>query len=189
MAKRALLLLALMCVAVTPAFAGDNFGDQKAAVDAKLGQLHAKIARAHVQESHLTAQIGSLTTQIHTLEHRVGDVSAQLASLQSDLSLHQRRLDKLNQLYKLQTIRFRDLQHEYKLAVRRLNLRLVDIYKQNEPTTIDVLLAARSFTDVIDQLGYLGLIAAQDKKVAAQVGTAKHQVKVQRARTTRIVRG
>jgi murein DD-endopeptidase MepM/ murein hydrolase activator NlpD len=189
MAKRALLLLALMCVAVTPAFAGDNYGDQKAAVDAKLGQLHSKIAQAQAKESHLTAQIGSLTTQIHTLEHRVGDVSAQLASLQSDLSLHQRRHGKLNQLYKLQTTRFRYLRHEYKLAVKRLDLRLVEIYKQNEPTTVDVLLAARSFSDVIDQLGYLGLIAAQDKKVAAQVGTAKHRVKVQRARTTKVRHG
>jgi murein DD-endopeptidase MepM/ murein hydrolase activator NlpD len=189
MAKRALLLLALMSVAVTPAFAGDNYGDQKAAVDAKLGQLHSKIAQARAKESHLTTQIGSLTTQIHTLEHRVGDVSAQLPSLQSDLSLHQRRLGKLNQLYKLQTARFRYLRHEYKLAVKRLDLRLVEIYKQNEPTTVDVLLAARSFTDVIDQLGYFGLIAAQDKKVAAQVGTAKHQVKVQRARTTKVRHG
>jgi murein DD-endopeptidase MepM/ murein hydrolase activator NlpD len=189
MAKRALLLLALMCVAVTPAFAGDNYGDQKAAVDAKLGQLHSKIARAQATESHLSAQIGSLTTQIHTLEHRVGDVSAQLASLQSDLALHQRRLDKLNQLFKLQTIRYRYLRREYKLAVQRLNLRLVDIYKQNEPTTVDVLLAARSFTDVVDQLQYLGLIAAQDKQVAAQVRTAKHQVKAQRARTTKVRHG
>jgi murein DD-endopeptidase MepM/ murein hydrolase activator NlpD len=38
---------------------------------------------------------------------------------------------------------------------------------------------------VIDQLNYLGLIAAQDKKVAGQVATAKHQVKVQRAQTTK----
>jgi peptidoglycan hydrolase CwlO-like protein len=177
MAKRALLLLALMCAAVAPAFAGDNYGDQKAAVDARLGQLHAKIARAQAKESRLSSQIGSLTTQIHTLEQRVGDVSAQLASLQSDLALHQRRLDKLNQLYKLQTIRFRYLRHEYKLAVKRLNIRIVEIYKQNQPTTIDVLLAARSFNDVVDQLNYLGLIAAQDKKVAAQVGSAKRQVK------------
>src|SRR5205823_13202166 len=107
MAKRALLLLALMSVAVAPAFAGDNYGDQKAAIDAKLGQLHTKIARAQAKESRLTTQIGGLTTQIHTLEHRVGDVSAQLASLQSDLALHQRRLDKLNQLYRLQTTRYR----------------------------------------------------------------------------------
>jgi murein DD-endopeptidase MepM/ murein hydrolase activator NlpD len=190
MAKHALLLLALMCAVAAPAaLAGDNYGDQKASVDAKLGQLHAKIARAQAQESQLSAQIGGLTTQIRTLEHRVGNVSARLASLQSDLSLHQRRLDKLNQLYKLQTIRFRYLRHEYKLSVQRLDLRLVDIYKQNEPTTVDVLLAARSFSDVIDQLDYLGLIAAQDKRVARQVATAKHQITVQRARTTTIRHG
>jgi murein DD-endopeptidase MepM/ murein hydrolase activator NlpD len=189
MAKRALLLLALMCVAAAPAFAGGNPGDQKAVVDAKLGALHAKIARAQAKESHLSAQIGSLTTQIHGLEHQVGDVSARLTSLQSDLSLHEQRLRKLNELYRLQTIRYRYLQHEYKLSVQRLNLRLVEIYKQNEPTTVDVLLAARSFSAVIDQLNYLGLIASQDKKVARQVATAKHQIKVQRTRTTKFRRG
>ena len=51
--------------------------------------------------------------------------------------------------------------------MRRLNLRLIDIYKQDEPTTVDVLLAAQSFNDVLDQLDYLGAIAKQDKTVAA----------------------
>jgi murein DD-endopeptidase MepM/ murein hydrolase activator NlpD len=190
MAKHALLLLALVCAVAAPAaLAGDNYGDQKASVDAELGNLHAKIARAQAQESRLSTQIGGLTTQIHTLERQVGDVSTRLASLTSDLALHQRRLDKLNQLYKLQTTRFRYLRHEYKLAVQRLNLRLVDIYKQNEPTTVDVILAARSFTDVIDQLDYLGAIASQDKSVAEQVATAKHQITVQRKRTKKMRRG
>jgi len=188
MAKRLVALLALVLALAAPALAGDNYGDQKAAVDAKLAQLHAKIASAHAKEATLSSQIGGLTSQIHSLEQRVGDVSSQLVSLQSDLALHQRRLDKLDQLFHLQTIRFRDLQHEYKLAVQRLNLRLVDIYKQNEPTTVDVLLAARNFNDVLDQLDYLGAIAAQDKKVAGQVATAKRQVKVARQKTTHVRR-
>jgi murein DD-endopeptidase MepM/ murein hydrolase activator NlpD len=188
MAKRLVPLLVVVLALAAPALAGDNFGDQKAAVDAKLAQLHAKIARAHEKEAALSSQIGGLTNQIHSLEQKVGDVSSQLASLQSDLALHQRRLDKLNQLFHLQTIRFRDLQHQYKLAVRRLNLRLVDIYKQNEPTTVDILLAARSFNDVLDQLDYLGAIAAQDKRVAGQVATAKRQVKVARQKTTKVRR-
>ncbi len=186
MAKRLLLLLALGLVLAAPAGAGDNFGDQKAAVDAKLATLHAKIARAQAKESALTTQIGSLTSQIKTLEVQVGDVSSKLATLQSDLALHQRRLDKLNQLFHLQTIRYRYLKHEYKLALRRLNLRLIDIYKQDEPTTVDVLLAARSFNDVLDQLDYLGAIAKQDKTVAGQVATAKRQIKRQRAATTKV---
>jgi peptidoglycan hydrolase CwlO-like protein len=186
MAKRLLLLLALGLALAAPALAGDNPGDQKAAVDAKLAALHAKIAQAQAKESALSSQIGSLTSQIKTLEVKVGDVSSKLGTLQSDLALHQRRLDKLDQLYHLQTIRYRYLRHEYKLALRRLNLRLIDIYKQDEPTTIDVLLAARNFNDVLDQLDYLGAIAAQDKKVAAQVATAKLQIKRQRAATTKV---
>jgi murein DD-endopeptidase MepM/ murein hydrolase activator NlpD len=188
MARRLLLLLALGLVLAAPAVAGDNFGDQKAAVDAKLATLHAKIAKAQAKESALSTQIGSLTSQIKTLEVKVGDVSSKLATLQSDLALHQRRLDKLNQLFHLQTIRYRYLKHEYTLALRRLNLRLIDIYKQDEPTTVDVLLAARNFDDVLDQLDYLGAIASQDKKVAAQVATAKRQIKRQRAATTKVRR-
>jgi murein DD-endopeptidase MepM/ murein hydrolase activator NlpD len=188
MAKGLLLLLALGLALAAPALAGDNFGDQKAAVDAKLSTLHAKIARAQAKESALSTQIGGLTSQIKTLEVKVGDVSSQLATLQSDLALHQKRLDKLNQLFRLQTIRYRYLKHEYKLALRRLNLRLIDIYKQDEPTTVDILLAARNFNDVLDQLDYLGAIAKQDKTVAAQVATAKRQIKRQRAATTKVRR-
>jgi murein DD-endopeptidase MepM/ murein hydrolase activator NlpD len=189
MAKRLLLLLALGSALAAPALAGDGLGDQKAAVDAKLAGLHAKIARSQAKESRLESQIGSLTSEIKSLQQRVGDVSSQLQSLQSDLALHQRRLEKLNQLYTLQTIRLRYLKHEYRLSLRRLNLRLIDIYKQSEPTAVDVLLAARSFQDVLDQLDYLGAIATQDKTVAAQVATAKLQVKVARKQTTTVRRG
>ncbi len=188
MAKRLLLLLALGLAFAAPALAGDGFGDQKAVVDAKLAALHAKIAQAQATASRLSSQIGSLTGQIKTLEVKVGDVSAKVASLQLDLALHQRRLDKLNALYRLQTIRFRYLKHEYVLAVKRLNFRLIDIYKQDEPTTVDVLLAARNFDDVLDQLDYLGAIATQDKRVAGQVATARRQINLQRAATTKVRR-
>jgi murein DD-endopeptidase MepM/ murein hydrolase activator NlpD len=188
MAARLLLVLALGMALAAPALAGDSYGDQKAAVDSKLARLHEKIAGAHAKESRLGAQIGSLTSQIKALEVRVGDVSSRLGSLQSDLALHQRRLAKLDELFRLQTIRFRYLKHEYALAVERLNLRLIDIYKQDEPTTVDILLEARNFDDVLDQLDYLGAIAAQDKQVAGAVAATKGKVRRQRAATTRVRR-
>jgi murein DD-endopeptidase MepM/ murein hydrolase activator NlpD len=187
-ARLLLVVLALGLAVAAPALAGDSYGDQKAAVDAKLARLHDKITGARAQESRLSAQIGSLTNQIRALEVKVGDVSSRLASLRSDLALHQRRLEKLNELFRLQTIRFGYLKHEYALAVKRLNLRLVDIYKQNEPTTVDIVLEARTFDDVLDQLDYLGAIAAQDKQVAGQVATAKAQVRRQRTATTKVRR-
>jgi murein DD-endopeptidase MepM/ murein hydrolase activator NlpD len=183
MAKRLLLLLALAGALATPALAGDSLGDQKAKVDAKLANVRTKIERQQAKASRLQSQIGSLTFQIKDLQQRVGDVSTRLSALQEDLALHQRRLDKLNELFRLQTIRFNTLKHEYKLSLRRLNLRLIDLYKQSEPSTVDVVLASRSFQDVLDQLDYLGAVATQDKNVAAQVATAKHQVKVARKQT------
>jgi murein DD-endopeptidase MepM/ murein hydrolase activator NlpD len=189
MARRVLLLLVLALGLAAPALAGDGLGQQKASLDAKLAAVQAKIAREHARESTLSGQIGGLTTQIHSLEARVGDVSSQLSALQADLALHQQRLAKLNELYRLQTIRFRNLRHEYTISVQRLDQRLVTIYKQNSPSTVDVLLAARSFQDVLDEFNYLGAIAAQDKKVAGQVATAKHAVMRARAKTAAVRRG
>ena len=189
MAGRVTLLLALALMLAAPALAGDGLGGQKASVDSKLGSLQGKIAASQRRASALSSQIGALTGQIHSLEGRVGDVSSRLAALQSDLALRQRRLDKLNQLFRLQTQRFHYLKHEYTLSVQRLDIRLVAIYKQEDPSTIDLLLTAKSFQDVLDQLDYLGAIANQDKRVAAAVGTAKRQVKTARAKTLAVRTG
>ena len=190
MARRLLPLLALVAaMSASSALAGSGIGDQKAAVDQRIVNLHAKIAAQHAQESHLSSQISSLTTQIHGLEQRVGDVSSKLAVLQSDLSLHQRRLTKLNELFHLQTVRFHTLQREYTLAVQRLDMRLVNIYKTGEPTAVDVVLEARSFDDVVSQLDYLGAVAKQDKKVALAVRTARRQVRTARLETRKVRQG
>jgi len=189
-ARRLLLLLAVVAaLTAAPALAGDGYGDQKAAVDAKLAHLQSKIAAQHAQESRLSSQIATLTGQIHGLELKVGDVSSKLSILQSDLSLHQRRLDKLNELFHLQTVRFHTLEREYRVSVHRLNLRLVNIYKTGQPTAIDVLLAARNFDDVLSQLDYLGAVAKQDKKVAFAVASAKRQVRVARLQTRKVRQG
>ena len=189
MGRRLLLVVALLVAVAAPALAGDNYGDQKAAVDSKLAHLHSKIAAQHAQAQQLSSQIASLTTQIHTLELKVGDVSSKLSLLQHDLSLHQERLQKLNALFHLQTIRFHTLKSEYRVAIRRLDLRLVNIYKQNEPTAVDIVLAARSFDEVLSSLDYLGAVAKQDKSVATAVAAAKHQVRLARLRTQKVQQG
>jgi murein DD-endopeptidase MepM/ murein hydrolase activator NlpD len=186
MAKRLLLLLALIAVTAAPALAGDGYSDQKAAVDAKLANLHSKIAAQRAREQALSSDIAGLTTKIRSLEQTVGDVSSKLAVLQNDLALHQERLGKLTTLFHLQTVRYRSLKHEYTLAVHRLNLRLVNMYKNNQPTAVDIVLAARSFEDVLSQLDYLGAVAKQDKSVAFAVASAKRQVRAARAQTRKV---
>jgi murein DD-endopeptidase MepM/ murein hydrolase activator NlpD len=187
MARRLAVLLILgFALVAAPAFGGDNLGQQKASLDAKLAAVQAKIAAARTRESRLNTQIGSLTTQIQVLETRVGGVSSKLSSLRADLELHQRRLNTLNRLYRLQTSRYHDLRHEYSLALIRLENRLVSIYKQPDPGTIDLVLQAKSFQDVLDEINYLGIVAKADKTIAAQVQSAKLQVAAARKHTAAI---
>jgi murein DD-endopeptidase MepM/ murein hydrolase activator NlpD len=189
MARRLVVLLTLgFALVAAPAFGGDNLGQQKASLDAQLASVQAKIAATRAHESSLDAQIGSLNDAIGKLEAQVGGVSARLSALQSDLALRERRLKALNRLFAVQTNRFHDLRHEYSLALIRLDDRLVSIYKQPEPGTIDLVLQAKSIQDVLDEIDYLGLVAKEDKTIAFQVEQAKTQVIAARKQTVQVRR-
>jgi len=182
-----MVLLLLGCALVASPALGDNgLGQKKHQLDSQLASVQAKIAQSRATEAALSKQIGGLTTQIHALEAKVGDVSTRLSALNSDLALHQRRLHALDHLFTVQTQRLHYLRHQYVLAVQRLDSRLVAIYKDPDPSTLDLVLQAKSFQDVIDELNYLGLIAKQDTVIATQVATAKKDVAMARKKTASV---
>jgi murein DD-endopeptidase MepM/ murein hydrolase activator NlpD len=174
MARRSALVL-LACLVLAAPAAGDNSG--------KLSELRAKIEAARAKESRLTSQIHDVTTEIRALEGRVGDVTKKLSVLEHDLALHQRRLDRLNELFVFETHRLNFLRREYEHVVTLLNRRLVDIYESNNPSTVEVVLNSDSFQDALETLHYLQSIARQDKQIAREVGIARDEVKRSRERT------
>ena len=191
MARRCALLLMLvlgLAAAAAPAVADNNYGPQKAALDAKLAVARAKIAQARARESRLNSQIGDLNTQISALETRVADVASRMSALQTDLALRRRRLDVLNRLYRNQTARVHVLRAVYRIAIARLDLQLVAMYKSPQPDALDLVVQAKSFQDVLDELNYLRLIARQSDAIEQQVATAKHHVALARARTVQVRR-
>lgn len=174
MARRLLPLLALVLALVLAGSAtADNIGKKKHRVDARLAQVEQQLAASKQQESRLSRQVGSLTTSIHRIELQVGGVSQRLSALNRDIALHRERLTKLDDLLHVETRRYRALRRQYRFAVNRLDERLVHIYEEPEPTTVAVLLAAKSFHDVLDEMSYMGAIAAQDNRLASEVRTAK----------------
>jgi murein DD-endopeptidase MepM/ murein hydrolase activator NlpD len=174
MARRLAVVLFAGLVLAAPA-SGDNSG--------KIGDLHDRIAAARAKEARLTSEISRVTSQIRSLERRVGDVSQRLSILEHDLSLHQRRLGKLNELFDFETERLAFLRQQYAHAVRQLNLRMIDIYETHDPTLVDVILQSSSLQDALDQLHYLSAIAKQDKRIASQVADARDEVHLARERT------
>jgi murein DD-endopeptidase MepM/ murein hydrolase activator NlpD len=177
------LLAALVAVSATPA-SGD-VSSRKQAIDARLQQVQAKIAWAKQREDVLAGQIASVNHEIRDLAAEVGVVSERLDPLERDLALHREKLDRLNDLFRLQTSRYRFYRHEYRVQLDRLGNRLVDLYESGEPSSLEILLGSKSFTDLISQAQVVDSINAQDKKIAEQVGSAKERVRAQREHTKR----
>jgi murein DD-endopeptidase MepM/ murein hydrolase activator NlpD len=181
-----LLLLGLALLVTQPALADSGYGKQKAALDAKLAAAQARIAKARVRESKLDSQIADLNGRIGSLENRVSDIAGTMSAIETDLSLRRRRLAVLGRLYRTQTARVQQLRHVYRIAVARLDLELVTIYKSPQPGALELTLQAKSFQDVLDELDYLSLFAKQDETVAQQVASAKRRVALARSDTAKV---
>jgi murein DD-endopeptidase MepM/ murein hydrolase activator NlpD len=183
MRRFALALVALLVVA-TPAF-GDDV-TKKHEVDTQISSLRSKLEAKRHTEQKLRNVVAGYTSQIRELESRVGDVSLRLQTMEADLSLHQRRLDALNELYSVQTSKFVFLKRQYKDSVDVLNRRLIDIYESDEASSLDIFLGARSMQDAVDQVQYLNEIGDQDRRIARQVALAKAEITVARAKTKKL---
>jgi murein DD-endopeptidase MepM/ murein hydrolase activator NlpD len=181
MARRIVCSLILVLLAAAPASGG--LYDRKQSIDDELSSVQSMLQEAREREASLSAEIASVTQRIQALEAEVGDVSTKLVALEADLALHQRKLDALTELYEIQTERLAFLRDQYGVAVKRLSTRLVAIYESGEPSTLDVLIDAQSFSDILDQLDYLSSIAAQDRAIVKHVTGARDHMRVLRERT------
>ena len=182
------LLGLVLALALSASASADDISQKKAAVDSQISALHGQLANQQQQEAGLRSQINDVTARIRDLEARVGDVSLRLQTLNEDLSLHRTRLDKLNRLFALQTTRFHLLERNYKLAVERLNQRLVAIYESNEDnvSTLDIVLGSESIESALDGVNYVTRIHAEDTSVARSVAQAKREIQAALTKTAKL---
>jgi murein DD-endopeptidase MepM/ murein hydrolase activator NlpD len=182
MLRRLAPCLALVLLLAAPAGA-DTIHRRKDAVDAKIARLNAEVARTRTKAKVLQRQIDGVSGEIRSLEREVGDVSIRLAPLEHELELREIRLNRLNALFQLQTGRLSFLQRQYRIALSRLNARLVAIYESDDEDTLTVVLSADSFTGFLDAFDYAKQIGEQDRLIAGSVHSARDHVREQRGRT------
>jgi murein DD-endopeptidase MepM/ murein hydrolase activator NlpD len=182
--RRLLPLLAVL-VGVSAAPASGDVTGRKQAIDARLQAVQAKLAWADRRERTLAEEISSVNGRVRDLASQVGVVSSRLGPLERDLELHREKVDRLTELFRLQTSRYRFYRREYEALLERLGNRLVDLYECGEPNSLEVLFGSKTFTDLIDQAQVADSIGTQDRKLAEQVGSAKQRVHAQREHTKR----
>jgi murein DD-endopeptidase MepM/ murein hydrolase activator NlpD len=180
--RLAIGLLALLAAA-TPAFA--DIVEKKHSIDSRIVELQGRVQATKEREAALQQEIDSVSGDIRSLEQQVGIVSDRLAPLENELELRELKLNRLNALFRVQTVRLEFLQEQHRIALGRLDRRLVAAYESDTPDELALLLSANSFSDLIDGLDYARLIVRRDREVVAEVDASKREVAIARWQTRR----
>jgi murein DD-endopeptidase MepM/ murein hydrolase activator NlpD len=184
--RRLAIGLLVLLAAAAPAFA--DIVEKKHSIDSKIVALQGQVQAAKEREAALQREIDSVSSDIRSLEQQVGVVSERLAPLEHELELRELKLHRLNALFQLQTERLEFLQEQYRIALTRLNRRLVSTYESGTPDELSFLLSASSFSDLIDGLDYVRLVVRRDREIVAEVDSSKHEIAVARWQTRRLRR-
>ena len=177
MARRLALALFLSLTVLLPASLSTS-----AKAD-RLQSLQQKIASAQAEEARLSSEIGSIEAEIRELEAQVSGVSVRLDTLERDLALQQEKLNRVRRLFRFQTQQLNFLKREYDVSLHRLNMRLIELYEGDDPTTLDVFLSSDSISDFLEQVDYVQDIVEQDAHISTQVGNAKDRMHTAREST------
>ena len=182
MTRRLLVCLASVLLLAAPA-AAEDIHRKKREIDERITELHSKIAQAKTQEGVLTREITIVDAKITSLQDDVARAQNQLNSLEAQLSASQQRLDRMTQLFALQTRKLKLLRHEYGIALARLERRLVDAYEVPGVDALDVILAATSMSSMLSDIEYVHQIGKQDARISDQLHAAKKALHAVRERT------
>ena len=178
-----LSLVAALLLLAAPA-AGDP-SDEKQRVDSRIASLQDQISRADAASGTLTSEISDTTARIREVQGEVAAEQARLSAIEAELAAKEAELDRLTGLLDLQTRRLDTLRSEHAAAVRRLELRVRQIYLEDTPDVLAFVFESASFTDLLDHVEFLNDIGRQDDRIATRVGRAKNEMARTRAATAR----
>jgi murein DD-endopeptidase MepM/ murein hydrolase activator NlpD len=176
------LLVALTVAASASAQTPES---EKAAVDARIAELHAEIAAAKEQEGVLTSQLSTVVDELENAQAAVDTAAASVSALEAELSAAQARLDELTAQLDRQTRRLERLRAEYEKAIAILEARVRAAYIDEPPDMLAFLVSASSFDEIIDSVELLNRIGEQDQKIARQVERARADAAAERKATIR----
>lgn len=155
------------------ALAQDSLQKQIEESRTRLDQIRAERQRLRSEMGQLAGQVHDETEAINNLERQIGTSSSVVAELDLQLSGVLSQVDRST----------RDMIQTHDEVVYRkavLGERLRQIYKRGALGTVQVLLGARSFTDLINRYKYLRLVALQDRLIMGQVEQLETRLSDQR---------
>jgi murein DD-endopeptidase MepM/ murein hydrolase activator NlpD len=125
------------------------------------------------QEGALTGDISALSGRIRTLGGEIASLQRKEERAQIVLDARQAELTRVRARFEIEYKRYVRLKLEFAKAQRVLAVRLVAVYKADQPDLLTVVLEADGFDDLLVRTDYLRRIGEQDSRIVARVKKLK----------------
>jgi murein hydrolase activator len=157
--------------------------------DVKLRQQQAELARIKREREALQQRMRGLQNKAHDISEEVDNLNRQHnATVRVVRSLDQ-QLTMLNGEVENTTANLVRAQDEVQVKRAILSRRLVEIYKRGPLYTLEVMLSAKSFADLVARYKYLHIIAQRDRAVLGRVDQLRQTIIGQRRQLVSLQNG
>lgn len=176
-AGRASLSVAGACLGVALLVAGASAQDTS--LTQEIQQSQRRLEEIRQQRELLERQLGDMRNQVRDASQELRNVEQRLSSTMAILAEVELQSDAASEAIETTS---RDLlysQDRLAESEARLNRRLRDIYKMGPLHTVQVLLGARSFADLLNRYRYLQQIASSDRQLVERVRTLEGELQAQ----------
>ena len=162
--------LPLVLWAVLPlGSSGQSADSLQRQIDRKQAQIDQKRGRERV----LTTEISSFTRKITSLQADITNLQTKQVSLEADLEAKRAELAQIQEDLRRERLHLARLRERLAEARVELANRLVQIYKEDSPDVVTVVLESDGFADLLERTEFLQRTSAQDARIIARVRDAK----------------
>ena len=143
----------------------------------RIEQKRDQVQGVRAREGVLTETIAGYDTRIAGLQGQIGGLESRLARVQRNLDV--KRAELFDVRDKLEAARDELEQLRAKLAEAEgaLETRLAELYKEDRPDLLTVVLEADGFSDLLERTEFLDRVSDQDAQVIDRVRVLKAQAK------------
>lgn len=177
--RAALLAVALVLCAVP-------LGAQQQPSEARLREQREELERIRRERSELEARMRQLQSNVHDVSEEVANIERQADATQRAVAALDRQLVAMGEEVESATARLVRAEDELVVKQAILRRRLADIYKRGPLYTVEALLSAQSFGDLLARYKYLHMLALRDRALVARVAALRDQIGGERTRLVRL---
>ena len=142
-------------------------------LERRIDSAREKIGRKKGAERTLTSEIRTYSRRIDRLQGRISTLGGRQDRLESDLAAKEAELERIRSDLRAERARLVRLRERLEQARRLLRVRLVEIYKAEEPDLVSVVLNSDGFADLLERSEFIRRISDNDREIVGVVRRAK----------------